>query len=286
MTLLEIVLMIMAYILIIVTIFLQLVCYKRNLETFETIAFTFSLFLLIIALTVSSFLEQISHIKTTDAFILLTMVLVGSTTPLNVVKERQFSIEAVWRKVFISLSVLLFLCTIAAWFFDLLPYMQYAVTLFLGFSVVLSLILVRTTKPHERIMHREKTERIFAVAFMILVPLSLIMNYYYNTSHIELKIGFTIPLVFILLAGSKFLDDWQRLSLLNLQIEPKEQNFKNYSLSEREKKIAMLLVKGKTYDEISEALYISLPTVETYTNNIYRKFGVKSRAGFTAILMR
>lgn len=210
MTLLEIVLMIIAYTLIIVTIFLQLVCYKRNLETFETIAFTFSLLLLIIALTVSSFLEQISHIKTTDAFILLTMVLVGLTTPLNVVKERQFSIKRVWKKVFISLSVVLFICTIAAWFFDLLSYMQYPVTFFLGFSVVLSMILIRTTKPHKRIIHREKTERIFVVAFMILVPLSLILNYYYKISNIELKIGFTIPLVFILLAGSKLLDDLQR----------------------------------------------------------------------------
>lgn len=285
MTLLEIVLMIIAYTLIIVTIFLQLVCYKRNLETFETIAFTFSLLLLIIALTVSSFLEQISHIKTTDAFILLTMVLVGLTTPLNVVKERQFSIKKIWKKVFISLSVVLFIATIATWFFDLLSYMQYAVTFFLGFSVVLSMILIRTTKPHKRIMHREKTERIFAIAFMILVPLSLILNYYYKISNIELKIGFTIPLVFILLAGSKLLDDLQRLSLLNPQIEPKEQNFKNYSLSEREKEIAMLLVKGKTYNEISEALYISLPTVKTHASNIYRKFGVKSRAGFTAILI-
>ncbi|GGF07056.1 response regulator transcription factor [Flavobacterium limi] len=285
MTLLEIVLMIIAYTLIIVTIFLQLVCYKRNLEAFETIAFTFSLLLLIIALTVSSFLDKISHIKTTDAFILLTMVLVGLTTPLNVVKERQFSIKTVWKKIFISLSVVLFITIIAAWFFDLLSYMQYVVTLFLGFSVVLSMILIRTTKPHKRIMHREKTERIFAVAFMILVPLSLILNYYYTVSNVELKIGFTIPLVFILLAGSKLLDDLQRLSLLNPQIEPKEQNFKNYSLSEREKEIAMLLVKGKTYNEISEALYISLPTVKTHTSNIYRKFGVKSRAGFTAILI-
>lgn len=236
MTLIEIILMIVAYTLIIITIFLQLVCYKRNLETFETIAFTFSLLLLIIALTVSSFLEQISHIKSTEAFILLTMVLVGLTTPLNVVKERQYSVESVWKKVFVSLSVLLFIFTITSWFFDLLPYAQYAVTLFLGFSVVLSMILIRTTKPHKRIMHREKTERIFAIAFMVLVPVSLIMNYYFKAGNVQLKIGFTIPLVFILLAGSKLLDDLQRLSFLNPQIEPKEQNFKNYSLSEREKK--------------------------------------------------
>lgn len=143
---------------------------------------------------------------------------------------------------------MLFIVTIAAWFFDLLAYIQYAVTLFLGFSVVLSMILIRTTKPHKRIMHREKTERIFAVSFMILVPLSLIISYYYEANNVEMKIGFTIPLVFILLAGSKLLDDLQRLSLMNPQIEPKEQNFKNYSLSEREKEIAMLLVKGKTYN--------------------------------------
>lgn len=285
MTLIEIILMIIAYTLIIVTIFLQLVCYKRNLETAETIAFTFSLLLLIIALTVSSLLEHISHVKTTNAFTLLAMVLVGLTTPLNILKERRYTVKPILKKIFISTFIVLFICTIIAYYIDLLPYVQYAVSLFLGFSVVLSMILIRTTKPHKRILHREKTERIFAVAFMILVPISLIVNYYFEASNIELKIGFTIPLVFILLAGSKLLDDLQRLSLLNPQIEPKEQNFKNYSLSGREKEIAMLLVKGRTYNQISEELYISVPTVKTHTSNIYRKFGVKSRAEFTAHLI-
>lgn len=100
MTILEIVLLIIAYTLIIVAVFLQLVCYKRNLEPKKAIAFTFSLLLLIIALTKSSFLEQISHIKTTDTFMFLTMVLVGLTTPLNVLKERQFSVKTVCKKSF------------------------------------------------------------------------------------------------------------------------------------------------------------------------------------------
>ncbi|RAW02871.1 hypothetical protein DQQ10_01820 [Pseudochryseolinea flava] len=47
--------------------------------------------------------------------------------------------------------------------------------------------------------------------------------------------GFTLPLGFILLAGSKMLNDLQRLNVLNPTVAPKELHFENYGLPEREK---------------------------------------------------
>lgn len=44
-----------------------------------------------------------------------------------------------------------------------------------------------------------------------------------------------------------------------------------FGLSSREKDVAMLLVKGMSNQEIADQLYISLATVKTHSNNIYRK---------------
>jgi uncharacterized membrane protein len=205
----EIALLIIAYSLMIVTIFLQFICYKRNLESIETIAFTFSLLLLIMALTGSPFWETAPEPQTTHVSVLLAMILVGLTTPLNVLEERQHHVNAIWKKVLIVIAAILFLATILAYFTYQPIYLQYIVITFLGISVIASMVLVRTSKPKQRIAHREKTERLFAIAFMVLVPLSLAANYLLELRETNLQIGFTIPLVFILLAGNKFWDDLQ-----------------------------------------------------------------------------
>lgn len=285
MTTVEIVLMIVAYTLLVVTIFLQIICYNRNLETRETIAFTFSLLLLIVALTSSPLLDEAASLSATNVFSLLAMILVALFTPLNIFTERQYEVSAFWKNLLFAFSAFLFLTTLAAHFLHLLIYWQYVVISFLGLSVVCSMLFIRATQPAKRIMHREKTERRFAIAFIVLVPLSLVLTYMVESDSTPLTIGFTIPLVFILLAGSKFLDDLQRLSLLHPAVEPREQHFKNYALSDREREIATLLARGRTYKQIGEELFISIPTVKTHATNIYRKFGVKNRNELTTLLI-
>lgn len=49
-------------------------------------------------------------------------------------------------------------------------------------------------------------------------------------------------------------------------------------LSTREEEILNLLVKGKRYKEIADALFISPATVHTHLHNIYEKLHVRSRA--------
>ncbi len=280
----EIVLLIVAYTMLTLSIFLEIVCYKRNLETLETIGLTISLLLLVISLTVSSFIEQANSSENTNIITLLAMVLVGLTVPLNLFVERRHRIKLVWKKILIAFSIALFLLVLIGHFFNILYYLQYVVVVFLGVSIVLSMLMIWVTKPHASIAHREKTDRIFAIAFMVLVPISLIVNYVSELKELNLKIGFTIPLVFILFAGSKLLDDLQRLSLFKIGNEVKEQNLKNYSLSNRESEIANLLVKGNTYQQISDDLFISMATVKTHASNIYRKCKVKTRSELTALL--
>lgn len=282
---LEIILLIIAYTFLSITIFLEIICYKKNIEFLETIALTISFLLLIISLTISPLIGTSDTIEATNIFTLLSMVLVGLTTPLNALKERKHNLSPFWKKSLFTISVGLFLVTIIGYFTNTLNYFQYLIISFLVISIVSTMLFVRRTKPQKRFAHLEKIERIFSIAFIVVVPLSILATYLFTEESHPLKIGLTLPLLFILLAANKIWDDLQRLSLFNSNITPKEQHLKNFSLTEREKEIATILTKGKTYKQIAEELHISMPTVKTHASNIYKKCGVKSRSELTILLI-
>ena len=50
------------------------------------------------------------------------------------------------------------------------------------------------------------------------------------------------------------------------------------SLSERELEVLTLLASGRPNKEVARDLFLSVGTVKTHTNNIYRKLGVRNRA--------
>lgn len=51
----------------------------------------------------------------------------------------------------------------------------------------------------------------------------------------------------------------------------------NYSISNREREIMDLILKGKSNKEIEDMLFISYNTVKNHIYNLYQKLGVKSR---------
>lgn len=54
---------------------------------------------------------------------------------------------------------------------------------------------------------------------------------------------------------------------------------KSFSLTQREKEIINLLSKEKSSQEIADALFISIYTVNTHRKNILHKLGIKNTAG-------
>lgn len=54
-------------------------------------------------------------------------------------------------------------------------------------------------------------------------------------------------------------------------------NMQLEKLSEREKEILYVLLRGCSYKEIGDRLFISVNTVKTHTKNIYSKLGLKNR---------
>ena len=57
-------------------------------------------------------------------------------------------------------------------------------------------------------------------------------------------------------------------------------------MSERESKVASLLLQGKTYRTIAGELNISENTVKYYVKNIYSKFNIQSRAELIDIILK
>ena len=281
---LETIILLITYSTILITIFVGLICYKRHIEKIETVAFSISLLLLIMSMTVAHVYDDGSTDEATHILILLSMILVGVTTPISVMAERQHNISQGWIRALYGLSIVLFIGTCIAYFMDRLAYVQYVVAAYLVTSVIGSMLLMRSTEPQKSYAHLERTNKIFAIIFMTLVPLSILANYLLADTGYDIKIGFVLPVVFTLLAGSKLMDDLQRLSLLNPKVDLDEQHFDNYQLSNREREVARLLAKGKTYKEISEELYISLPTVKSHSSNIYKKCKVTSRHELTLLL--
>ena len=283
---LEIGLLIVAYSVLIVTIFFEVICYQRNLETIETIFFTLSLLGLITALTATPILINLGIIPEGGIILSLPMILVGVATILNTLSERKHTLPTWVKPLLIGLGIAIGLTTICTQFLGIDRYSGSITAVYLGIAVTFSMLLIRNTKPANRIAHLEKTERIFAVVFLILVPFSLLSNYVFGELGYNLQFGFTLPIVFILLAGNKLWDDLQRLSLIPSDVEPTEQHFKNFTLTEREKEIALVLSKGYSYKKISEDLFISIPTVKTHASNVYKKCEVKNRAELILLLTR
>ncbi|MCL4395137.1 MAG: response regulator transcription factor [Chloroflexi bacterium] len=53
------------------------------------------------------------------------------------------------------------------------------------------------------------------------------------------------------------------------------------SLSDREREVLVLLAQGQTYQQVADALFISVKTVDFHRANILRKLNLPTRAGLT-----
>jgi DNA-binding NarL/FixJ family response regulator len=75
--------------------------------------------------------------------------------------------------------------------------------------------------------------------------------------------------------AAKVLDYFQHL-------EDKNWNLDQSKLTEREKEILQLLIKGNSYKEIAGSIFISVETLNSHIKNIYRKLNVHSRSELAA----
>ncbi len=270
----------LAYTIGVITIFLELICYNKKIEYLETILFTCAFLFFIISLSYSLFFDQhATESSSSNNLVLFSLVLLGLSTVLNAFAERQINVPSKVKSGFIMIGCLLILLILVNTleYSDFYP--EYLVYFFLVFSVLGSMFLVRKTKPEKRILHRESSERNIALFILIVIPVAILLEFL-GTKYLGIessKISIIPPIIFIILACSKLMDDINRLSLFTNINTIESQNAKNYNLTPRETEIAELLIKGSSYADISSSLFIAMPTVKSHVTNIYRKVQVKNK---------
>ncbi len=80
-----------------------------------------------------------------------------------------------------------------------------------------------------------------------------------------------------LVVQTNYFDDWAKDSGAS-EVDMEKQNiFKKYGLSKREREVCELLLQGYTLRQISGILSIAYSTVNTYCTSSYRKLGINSR---------
>lgn len=67
---------------------------------------------------------------------------------------------------------------------------------------------------------------------------------------------------------------------------PEEEVILNSNLSKRELQVLKLIVEGQSSQQIADRLFISITTVRTHIQKIYRKLNVKTRAEATALAIK
>ena len=278
-----VIILLLAYSIGTLTLFLEFICYTRKIEYLETILLTIS-FLFLISTMVFSHYTGINSSEEnygTNVFVLIAILAVAIATPFNLFAERHVKVYSGIKKGLLGISAVLFGLIIVAFFYDFLPMAQNLVVSFLCVTVVSSMIMVRRTKPTARIEHREKIERITAIVCLIVLPIASVFDFFPSMINLSMEsksnLGVTLPLLFIFLATGKLLDDINRLSLFKPSNDISEQNLANYQFTVREIEVVKLLIKGFTYKQIGETLFISVPTVKTHVSNIYKKANVNNK---------
>lgn len=79
--------------------------------------------------------------------------------------------------------------------------------------------------------------------------------------------------------GEEYLDESVKKLLIQESISGQRRSIYEIPLTKREKEILKMIAEERTNQQIADALFISLRTVETHRLNITQKLGVKNAAG-------
>ncbi len=150
-----------------------------------------------------------------------------------------------------------------------------------------------------QIVHRIRTKD--TRFYLLLITLLLLINFLWQTSYV-LMLFHNSPMLLWAYGAFDFIsiillliDLLTILYILHanfnqvmeeipqIQAEQKQEmartEMKESGLSDREIEVALLLLDGKSYDEIAEELFISKYTVKRHAHNLYQKMDVTNKVG-------
>jgi DNA-binding CsgD family transcriptional regulator len=120
----------------------------------------------------------------------------------------------------------------------------------------------------------------FAVfMFMIATQMFMVIVKFHDPLKADIKHAFIYPLPIILLDIVAICFSLKYYRSRHVGESVSDIFIKKYYITEREKDVIELLVKGKSNKEIAKSLDISVNTVKTNIYNIFQKTGAKNRFG-------
>ena len=115
---------------------------------------------------------------------------------------------------------------------------------------------------------------------LVLLPLILLLDLFRSRIFPDIPVNgpLVLPLLYFIW-NMMFIRSALKtfLSKKRMVIEVSPDFAAEYKISRREKEIIELLMQGKSYREITEILFLSMPTVKTHVSSIYYKTGTKSK---------
>lgn len=280
---LETILFLIAYTLGIATLIVQFVCYLKRMEYLVTIVFVISFLFLIISVSAKELNFIYAH--RINAFIneIVTFSMLGLalTTPLNIHTERIIKFAPLANTIIFILTAVLFLLQLIGYFTGIKEIVHNIVEYFMFCSIGYSMFIILVSKPGMLIRHRDRIEKTSSVLFFSVYPVFILIEVFYDRLeflHPFIPQGsYLLMLFFIFLSGMKLLDDIKRLTLFSQENSINQHVLARYGITPRETEVLVQIVKGKSYSQISEQLFISLPTVKTHISRAYKKMNVNNK---------
>lgn len=280
---LEIILAAIAYSVGIASLIVQVICYLKKMEYLMTILFTLSFLSLITTIS----LNELKYILTShfsdliDKLMTISMLCLALTTPISIHKERIFRYESIANKFFYITTAVLFIFMVAGYITGHKVATELTIRYFMFLSIGYSMIIVLTQKPGMLVKHRDRIDKISSIVFFSIFPLFILIDIFYESLPFIQTIvpegAYVLYVFFTYLSTEKLLDDIKRLTMISPDNSINQHVLARYEITPRESEVLMQIVKGKSYSEIAELLFISMPTVKTHISRAYKKMNISNK---------
>lgn len=148
------------------------------------------------------------------------------------------------------------------------------------FSVVIYCIILSIVKVNEMgISDKKQILKKYLIVSAVFIPLIIFDAFLPVFPEIEQHLPFGImsfPAYYLTIGIMNIVYTFKYYNKINSS-SPKAMNLDQYGVTKRECEVIQLLIEGRSYEDISNTLTISLSSVKTHVSNIYKKLEIKNK---------
>jgi DNA-binding CsgD family transcriptional regulator len=257
------------------------------------IIFLLSFILIIISLTIMEYSEKENRLLYDIAGFsanLCTCLLIYAL-PKYTHAALKVSFSKILNKLFAFTAIILSIFIILSLFINVFNNIDALVMIFLCVSIVYSMMIMIFGKKFKISQYKaDLTMKIIAVISLAAMPCFIILDFFYDEiDFIQQFIPegyYTLPGFYLFLNLMLVMEYFRNLKKDSGGYEIGQDFVDRYCISRREKDVICELIKGKTYKEIGNKLFISMTTVRTHVYSIYQKTKVNNKVELIHLLQK